>query len=110
MFKGEIKKKIYHPAVKITVKDNKVTLECKKATKREKTLINTLRAHIKNLLIGVKESYMYKLKICAGPPQSHFPAQVTLKDSVLSVKNFLGEKIPRELKIRNDAKVEIKGN
>lgn len=108
--KGEVKRKLFHPSIKLTIKNNNIILECKKATKREKALLNTFKAHVKNMLKGVQKPFVYKLKICSGPPQSHFPAQVSLKDSILSIKNFLGEKIPRELKIREDVKVNIQGN
>jgi len=108
--KGEINRKLYHPSINLNIKDNTIIIECKKATKREQTLLYTFNAHIKNMLKGVQEPFIYTLRICAGPPQSHFPAQVTFKDSKLTVKNFLGEKIPRELKIQNNVKLEIKGN
>ncbi|MBI5065078.1 50S ribosomal protein L6 [Candidatus Woesearchaeota archaeon] len=106
--KGEVKRILHHPLVKVSMKEKEINLEAKKATKKEKALLNTFSAHLRNLIKGVQEPYVYKLRICAGPPKSHFPAQVTVKDSILSVKNFLGEKIPRELKLNKEVKVVVK--
>ncbi len=47
----------------------------------------------------------YQLKICF----SHFPITVDIKDKEVSIKNFLGEKIPRTTKILEGVDVEIDG-
>jgi len=48
------------------------------------------------MIRGVTEGYTYKLKICSG----HFPMNVSLKGDVLEIKNFIGESVPRKLKIK----------
>jgi len=103
--KGENSRKIFHPRVSITKKDNDLILESKKASKREKKTLNTLRSHIRNLIKGVEEGYEYKLKICSG----HFPMNVSVKDKEVIVKNFFGEKIPRKAKIIENVNVKIEG-
>lgn len=82
--------------------DNKLILQNKKATKKEKKMINTIAAHIRNMIKGVQEKFEYKLKIVF----SHFPITVELKGNVAIINNFLGEKIPRSSKIPE--KVDIK--
>ena len=108
--KGEIKR----PAEKVKVEwkreADKITIFCKKATKREKRAINTFAAHLKNMIIGVQKPFIYKLKICSGPPQSHFPMQVTCTGGAFTVKNFLGEKVPRVRKITEGVNVKVAGN
>lgn len=104
--KGSNEKKIFHPKVKIEKKDNLVILTSKKATKKDKTMINTLKAHIKNMIKGVEKGYEYQLKICSG----HFPMNVSLQDNQLTIKNFFGEKKPRKVRILEGAKVKIEGD
>lgn len=105
--KGESQRKFFSPNVKITKQENKIILEpnAKKPSKREKTMINTFTAHINNLIKGVQEGYLYKLKICSG----HFPMTVTVDKNKVIIKNFLGEKVPRKARILEETTVKIDG-
>lgn len=103
---GEITKKLFNPNVKISKEGNKIMFKALKTTKREQKLVNTFKAHIKNMLKGCIEAYTYKLKICSG----HFPMNVSVKGNEFVVKNFFGEKIPRVLKIKEGAKVKVEGD
>lgn len=103
--KGETFRDFRHPKIQVEIKDSKVSFKSKNATKREKTMVGTFKAHLKNLFKGVKEGHVYKLKICSG----HFPMNVTLNNNLFSVKNFLGEKTPRTVKIREGVNVKIDG-
>lgn len=104
--KGELSRSVPDKKIKIDVKGNEVVLSYKNATKREKRMLLTTRAHINNLIKGVLEGFVYKLKICSG----HFPMNVSLKGDVLEIKNFIGEKVPRTLKIGTGASVKINGD
>ncbi len=57
------------------------------------------------MLEGLLYGYKYKLKIV----YSHFPITTSADKSKILVKNFLGEKFPRIVKIMGDTKVESKG-
>ena len=104
--KGENSRKIFHPRVKIEQKDDFIILNAKKATKNEKTILNTLKAHIRNLVKGVKEGYEYELKICSG----HFPMNVSVQGDELIIKNFFGEKKPRKAKLSKEVNVKVEGD
>lgn len=104
--KGEIRKELNFPTVEIVRDGNAVVVKPKKFTKKEKTIVNTFTAHLKNLFKGVTQGYTYKLKVCSG----HFPMSVSVEGPTLIVKNFLGEKMPRKAKIVHGTKVEIKGD
>ncbi|MBI5398009.1 50S ribosomal protein L6 [Candidatus Woesearchaeota archaeon] len=103
---GEVTKTFPHKMIKITAADGTIKLSCASATKREVTMAYTFNAHIKNMMAGVQHGHTYKLKVCSG----HFPMSVSLSGDTLSVKNFLGEKIPRTLKIKKGAHVKVEGN
>lgn len=104
--KGENKREFKDPKVKFEVKDGKILLDVKKASKREKSIINTYYKHIMNMINGTIEGFLYKLKICSG----HFPMNVTVAGNKFVVKNFIGEKFPRTLVIKEGANVKIEGD
>lgn len=80
----------------------KIVIGNKKSTKKEKKMINTISAHIKNMVQGVKQKFQYELKIC----YSHFPITVEVKGNEALIKNFLGEKIPRKARIPSGVDVD----
>ncbi len=84
-------------------KADQIIIGSKKATKMEKKRINTIAAHIKNMIQGVKEKFEYKLKICF----SHFPITVKIEGDEVSINNFLGEKISKKLKIAEGVDVKV---
>jgi len=100
---GEVEKKFSINNLEFKKEDNKIIIGNKKATKKEKKLMNTIASHIKNMIKGVQEKFEYQLKICF----SHFPINVEIKDKEAIIKNFLGEKIPRKTKILEGVEVEI---
>ena len=103
---GELKRKLFNPYIKIEVKDGSVLFVSNNATKREKKMIYTFAAHLKNLMNGVNQKYIYKLKICSG----HFPMTVSVEGDDFIVKNFFGESIPRKLRIKKGADVKVEGD
>lgn len=81
----------------------KIIIGHDKATKREKALMNSITAHIRNMLLGVGKKWEYQLKAVS----SHFPMTLENKGNEIVVNNFLGEKIPRRSKILDGVEVEI---
>ncbi|VVB83596.1 50S ribosomal protein L6 [uncultured archaeon] len=84
-------------------KGNEIIIGNKKSSKNEKKRINTIASHIQNMIKGVQEKFEYKLKICF----SHFPITVEVKGNEAIIKNFLGERSPRKVKIPAGANVQI---
>lgn len=99
-------KKEKNPLINFEIKNNEIIMSTKNKTKRGKKIIGTYKAHIKNMINGVKEHYNYVLKICSG----HFPMNVSVSNDELIVKNFLGEKTPRILKLKKDVKVKVEAD
>ena len=105
--KGTLQRKISNPIVDVSIQDDKIVVSTKqKSSKNNKRMINTIVSHIKNMLEGVKQEYIYKLKIISG----HFPMNVSLEKDTVLVKNFFGEKVPRKAKVLSGVKAEIKGD
>lgn len=84
-------------------KGNELSIGHLKSSKNEKKRINTIASHIKNMIKGVQEKYEYKLKVCF----SHFPMTVEVKGNEAIIKNFLGERAPRKVKIPQGADVKV---
>lgn len=103
--KGEVLRKMFAPGVSIKVDGQKVVFRSAKATRREKKMLYTFLAHLRNMVRGVQQPWVYKLKICSG----HFPMTVTVAGNKFSIKNFLGEKVPRECIIPQGAEVKVAG-
>ncbi len=104
--KGTVARKLYHPRIAYEVAGGEVLVRCEKATKREKKLLYTYKAHLRNMFKGVTRGFTYKLKICA----SHFPMNVSVNGNKLEVKNFIGEKQPRVLELPSDVQVKVEGD
>ncbi len=101
--KGEVERRSFYPGLKISKDDSNLSFEIKNASKREKMMMKTLEAHVKNMIKGVNEEFVYKLKICSG----HFPMTVNQEGNKIIIKNFLGEREPRVSKILENVTVKI---
>jgi len=100
---GENKRSFNMKNLTFERKDNKIIISSKKATKKEKKNMNSIASHIKNMIKGIQEKFEYRLKVCF----SHFPISVDVKGNEATVKNFLGEKIPRKLQIPQGVDVQV---
>ena len=107
---GSLEKNFNKTLIKMDMEkiENKILIKAYKNTKRERKLAGTIKAHFKNMFSGVDEKFTYKLKICFV----HFPMNVSYDaaSKKLTVKNFLGEKKDRIMKVRDGVDVEIKGD
>ncbi len=103
---GQVERNYSCPGITITKQKDLLVIASAKATKRENKIVRTLKAHIKNLIAGSQEPYVYTLKVCSG----HFPITVTSKDKRLEIKNLFGEKTPRAIKLKAGAEVSVEGD
>lgn len=104
--KGEVKRYIRNPTLIIKKETDKIIFTANKSSKKEKKEINTYVAHLKNMINGATNGHQYELKICSG----HFPMNVSIVNGELVIKNFIGEKNPRRLKIKTGATVKVEGD
>ena len=103
--KGTLNRTFKVPNVKIRSQNGKIILTALKNSQREKRAIGTITAHLQNMVTGVVNGHEYKLKICSG----HFPMNVVVSGTEFSIKNFLGEKYPRKLTIKQGVTVKVQG-
>ena len=104
--KGEVKKDFPDKKITMESKGNLIILKAGRFSKVKKKIIKSYAAHIKNMIRGSLEGHKYMLKICSG----HFPMNVSVNKNELTVKNFLGEKVPRVLKLKEGAAVKVEGD
>jgi len=91
--------------VDVEVIDNKVTLKSQGKRKRDYSILHTSRSLIKNIFEGLTEGYTIKMKIV----YAHFPVTVKVKDKIISIENFQGERAARITNIVGNTKVIPKG-
>lgn len=102
----ELKRKFDIGKIKIEVKDGKIVLSAKGATRRESKMMGTIWAHLKNMVKGVGEDFVYELEIC----NVHFPMNVKQEGNKIIIKSFLGEKMDRYSMVLPNVKVDMKSN
>ena len=114
--KGEVKKDFDNPRYNNYIKiesGDKFILSSDEKKKAIRRISGTMLAHVRNMITGVSKGYEYKMKIY----YAHFPINVEVKDKEVHINNFLGEKAPRIVRIKNDVEIKaskdsviIKGN
>ena len=104
--KGEIKRDLSDKRINAEHKDKAIFLKAKKPNKVNKKILKTYAAHITNMIKGSLEGHKYTLKICSG----HFPMNISISNNEFIVKNFLGEKVPRVLKLKEGSTVKVNGD
>ena len=96
---GEVSK-YFAPPVKVATKGKEVEV-----SGPTKMIINTIYAHLKNMMKGAKEGYKLNLKMI----HAHFPITLVQKGAAVEIKNFLGEKKNRSCTFMGKTKLESKG-
>ncbi len=104
--KGELSQDISDPRIEVKLEGTAVRLQSKILSRHLKKKLKSYKAHILNKIKGVLEGYRYRLKICSG----HFPMSVSIAGAEFFIKNFLGEKVPRVMKVKPGASVKIEGD
>jgi large subunit ribosomal protein L6 len=104
--KGAISKLLSQPKINLAVNGNIIQISCSQSPRRkEKALVGTYKAHIRNMIKGVTEGYECTMKTVF----SHFPIKNSVEGNQLVIQNFLGERFPRRAEILENVKIEVKG-
>jgi len=103
--KGELTRDFSHASVSIRLEGKRITVQANWPRKKETALVGTISSHVQNMITGVTKGFTYKLKIVF----SHFPISVKVRERMVVIENFTGERSPRIAKIVGDTKVMVKG-
>lgn len=104
--KGELTRSLAHPRVQIEPEQGGIAVVCNLARRKEKALVGTYAAHLRNMVQGVQEEWEYHLKVV----YSHFPIKVKLQGDVFVIDNFLGEKSARRAAVLPGVKIKVEGD
>lgn len=103
--RGTLKKSFKHLAVDIFMPDKKtVRVEKWFGKRKELAAVRTVCSHITNLMTGVTKGYKYKMRAV----YAHFPINCAIAEggAVVEVRNFLGEKFIRRVRMHDGVKCE----
>ncbi len=104
--KGEVSRRLHDPRITVAKKGNNVVISCATLRAKERALVGTYGAHLRNMIVGVTLGFEYKMKIV----YAHFPIKASVKGDTFLVENFLGERSPRKTDIIGATKVTVKGD
>jgi large subunit ribosomal protein L6 len=103
---GQMSRELFHPKVGIRRTDGAIIVYSEFPRVREKSLVGTFTAHIRNMIYGAENDFEYQMKIV----YSHFPMKVNVKGNRFVIENFMGERAPRYADIYEGVKVAVKGS
>ena len=103
--KGELSRNFAHPSVIVKVEGDNVCVSCEYPRIKEKAMVGTFHAHIRNMVHGVTEGYTYQLKTVF----SHFPMKVAVKGDKVQIDNYRGGHAPRYANILEGVTVKVSG-
>ncbi|CAJ0828531.1 5030_t:CDS:2 [Entrophospora sp. SA101] len=84
-------------------KAKKIKLIVWHGTRRQVTCLRTVKTHIKNMIIGVTKGFEYKMRYV----YAHFPINVHIDGSDVEIRNFIGEKVIRRVKMLESVTIEV---
>eukprot|EP00428_Durinskia_dybowskii_P033149 CAMPEP_0170271134 /NCGR_PEP_ID=MMETSP0116_2-20130129/35514_1 /TAXON_ID=400756 /ORGANISM="Durinskia baltica, Strain CSIRO CS-38" /LENGTH=206 /DNA_ID=CAMNT_0010522331 /DNA_START=92 /DNA_END=712 /DNA_ORIENTATION=- len=70
------------------------------ANRKQLACVRTVCSHIENMIVGVTRGFIYKLRFV----YSHFPINVTLNGNNIEIRNFVGERRVRKVKLLDGVK------
>lgn len=65
------------------------------ANRKQLACVRTVCSHIENMIVGVTRGFLYKMRFV----YSHFPINVAITGDTVEIRNFLGERRVRKVKL-----------
>jgi large subunit ribosomal protein L9e len=109
--RGELSKDLKHINVTFAKVNNRaIKITVHNGDRKHVAALRTVKSLIANLITGVTKGYKYKLRYV----YAHFPINVNIIEvdgqSFVEIRNFLGEKRVRQVKIFDGVKIEQSAN
>ena len=105
--RGVLKRDFGHLALELELDTKKKELRVRRwfGNRKEVAAIKTLCTHVSNMIVGVTKGYKYKMRSV----YAHFPINVAIQEggSLVEVRNFLGEKYIRRVRMPAGVKAEM---
>ncbi|MBN3037476.1 MAG: 50S ribosomal protein L6 [Candidatus Diapherotrites archaeon] len=103
--KGSLERNFDLRNIHVATEGNNVIVYSEFPKRQQKAMVGTIASHIKNMIHGAKEGFAYRLQVV----YAHFPVNLGVQGNKVIIKNFMGEKHPRESQIAGNVKVDIQG-
>lgn len=102
---NKLEKKMDHALVDIEVTGDKVKFKPVRDKRDVHSIAGTYRSHTENMIEGLQEDYVYKMK----GVYAHFPMTLKKQNNEVHIENFMGERYPRKADIMEGVEVEVNG-
>ena len=103
---NELEKKMDHSLVDTEVTDSEVSFTAVRDKKDVYSIASTYKAHTENMIQGLQEEYVYKMK----GVYAHFPMTIKQENNEVVIENFMGEQYPRKVDIMEGVTVKVDGD
>eukprot|EP00934_Nitzschia_sp_Nitz4_P001940 Nitzschia sp. Nitz4//scaffold48_size128905//74639//75327//NITZ4_003603-RA/size128905-augustus-gene-0.24-mRNA-1//-1//CDS//3329552991//1940//frame0 len=70
------------------------------ANRKQLACVRTICSHVENMIVGVTRGFLYKMRFV----YSHFPINVSLSGQNVEIRNFVGERRVRKVKLLEGVK------
>merc|ERR1712157_188050 len=70
------------------------------SSRKQLACVRTVCSHIENMIVGVTRGFLYKMRFV----YSHFPINVSTSGDTVEIRNFLGERRVRKVKLPEGVK------
>lgn len=105
--RGSLTRSFKHISVEMTkLSESKVELTMWFGNRKQLACLRTVQSHIQNMITGVTKGFCYKMRLA----YAHFPINIEFEEGLLIVKNFIGQRLSRALKIPAGVTVEKSAN
>eukprot|EP00986_Skeletonema_menzelii_P005657 scaffold2102_cov145-Skeletonema_menzelii.AAC.6 len=114
--RGSLTRDFKHMSMDLRKVGNQIRVDVWFANRKQLAVVRTVISHIDNMVVGVTRGFIYKMRFV----YSHFPINVTLNGDNVEIRNFLGEKRVRKVKLLEGVKyvrsadvkdqIELSGN